>query len=66
MKTLAHNLTRFRGNMTQNELSKISGVPQSAISEAEAGKRSPRIDTIQKIAKALGVNVTDLLEEQAS
>ncbi|MCG8400857.1 MAG: helix-turn-helix domain-containing protein [Firmicutes bacterium] len=66
MKCLANKLTKLRGGLSQAELAKKAGVPQSAISEIEAGKRVPRADTLHKLATALGVKVSDLLEEQAS
>lgn len=64
MKSLATRLSKLRGNATQSELAKKAGVPQSAISEIEAGKRIPRTDTLQKIANALGVSVAELLNDE--
>ncbi|WP_034631179.1 helix-turn-helix domain-containing protein [Desulfotruncus alcoholivorax] len=66
MKYLAQRLTRLRGDMSQSELARRARIPQSAISEIEAGKRIPRTDTLQKLANALGVKITDLLEEKIS
>lgn len=63
---LAEKLKKFRQNknLTQKELAELSMVPQSTICYIENGK-SPRTDTLQKIAKALGVTVADLLDETA-
>lgn len=66
MKYLAQRLTELRGDMSQTELARKAGIPQSAISEIEAGKRIPRTDTLQKLATALGVSVADLLDELRS
>ena len=63
MLKLSKRLVELRGGLSQAELAKRAGVPQSAISEIETGKRKPRIDTIQKLAMALGVSVSELLGE---
>ncbi|TEB04784.1 HTH-type transcriptional regulator Xre [Pelotomaculum schinkii] len=64
MKCLAQRLTALRGNRSQTELARKAGIPQSAISEIEAGKRIPRTDTLQKLATALGVSVAELLDDE--
>lgn len=47
---------------SQLALAKRAKVPQSYISELEAGtKRNPGLATLGKLAKALGVPVTELL-----
>lgn len=47
---------------TQLALAKRAKVPQSYISELEAGdKRNPGIETLRKLAKVLGVKVMRLL-----
>lgn len=57
---LASQLAKLRGNMSQAALAEKSGVPQSAISEIEAGKRIPRANTLFALAEALGVDVNEL------
>ena len=55
---------RREKNMTQQQLSKLSGVKQSNISEFEDGKRNiltARVDTLMKFAEALGCQVEDLI-----
>jgi len=48
--------------MTQAELAKKATVAQGYISALEAGeKRNPSVAVIKKLAKALGVPVTELL-----
>lgn len=48
--------------MTQKELGeKLGGITQQQIGRWENGKSNPKLNTIQKIAAALGVNVNDLL-----
>lgn len=55
---------RKQKKMGQLELSQKSGVPQSIISDIENEKtRNPRIDTVKKLADALGCTVDDLLKD---
>jgi transcriptional regulator with XRE-family HTH domain len=49
---------------TQVELSKMTGVAQDSISSLETGKREAHPGTIRKLAKALGVEPTELIKEQ--
>lgn len=49
---------RNEADMTQKELAKASGIPQSHISRLEKGTHSPTAKTLKKIAKALNVNMT--------
>ena len=49
--------------MTQADLAKKSGVAQGYISALEAGeKKNPGIDVLKRLARALGVPVTERLE----
>lgn len=50
--------------MSNKELSKLSGVPEATITKAKKGTIQPRAFTIGKLAKALGVDVLDIIEEQ--
>lgn len=53
---------RIENNLTMNELSKICKTSQSYISDLENGKiKDPSIIKIEKIAKALGTPVIELL-----
>jgi transcriptional regulator with XRE-family HTH domain len=49
-------------NMTQEELSKISGINYVLIRKYETGARYPKYDQLKIIAEALGVNVTEFLD----
>ena len=44
---------RNENNITQKELSRLTGITQSDISKIENGNANPSIKTLQKIAKAL-------------
>ena len=45
---------RKKANMTQEQLSKKTGIKQSAIARFESGKQSPNTDTLFKILEAVG------------
>ena len=44
-------------------LGEKAGVDWSQINKIELGKVSPRLDTLERLAKALGVSVRDLIEK---
>lgn len=48
---------RNRSNMTQAELSKITGINQSNLSKIETGNGNPSFKTLKKIAKALNTTL---------
>lgn len=52
---------RKQKNMTLQQLADILRCSQQNISQYESGKRTPKLETVQKIATALNVNVNDLL-----
>lgn len=58
-KILLYEIRRKKG-LSQLELSKRSGVSYGYISELENGIKSPTIDTICKLAKALECRPEDL------
>jgi transcriptional regulator with XRE-family HTH domain len=65
MKLLREFLTRRRNelNLSQQELARISGVPAGTIASIEAGRvtRSPRPDTLRRLALGLQVGPEALL-----
>ena len=50
-----------RKGVGQNELSRRTGIPQAQISRYANGMSLPRIDTMDKIAKALESSIDDFL-----
>lgn len=60
---LGRNLRRARKRLelTQEEVGQRSGVHPTEVSRIEAGKRDPRISTVERLAKALGIPPGDLL-----
>jgi transcriptional regulator with XRE-family HTH domain len=51
---------REHRGLTQVKLAELAGVPQSTVSQAETGRRSPHPGTARKFAEALGVEVEEL------
>jgi len=53
---------RLKKKLSQGDVARILGVHRSYISGLERGRRNPSLLTVQKVAKALGVNVGDLIK----
>lgn len=53
---------RLKKKLSQGDVAKILGVHRTYISGLERGRRNPSLLTVQKIAKALGVPVENLLK----
>ncbi len=49
---------RKRKNITQVELSEMTGIPQPTIARIEAQTNSPKVDTLMKYLYALGYSLT--------
>ena len=60
---VGENIRKFRKEkgFTQKKLGELSGINEVQIRQYELGKANPKIETIEKIASALGVNVLSLL-----
>lgn len=52
---------RLNKKMTQKELGEKAGIAEPTIRRYELGKLNPKFETLQKIATALSIPVTDLL-----
>ena len=65
ISNVSKNIKRYRKakKLSQDKLSKLADISQATIIKIESGGiQSPTIDTVQKIAKALGVSVNDLIK----
>lgn len=49
-------------NLTIRQVSILTGVPKSTISDIISGRTSPRMDTLEKLAVGLKVHISDLIE----
>jgi hypothetical protein len=56
---------RIEKGMTQKEIAEKCGINDANIRKYESGRQNPKIDTIEKIAKALDVEVSELLFEKS-
>lgn len=52
---------RLKKKLSQGDIARILGVHRSYISGLEHGRRNPSLLTVQKVAKALGVNAKTLI-----
>jgi len=65
ISTIAKNIRKYRKEreLSQDKLSRLADVSHATIIKIESGGiQSPTIDTVQKIAKALGVGLEDLIK----
>ena len=63
--TIGENIKNIRkkANLSQKALAEKLGVSQQMIAQYEKGKRQPKIETIDKIATALGVRIVDITRD---
>ena len=54
--------TRKAKGLSRYALAKVAGVSREYITKLEAGRSDPTVGMLQRLAKALGVPVTALLE----
>ena len=50
--------------MSQAELSKVAGVSPAHLGRIERNEHEPHLSTIRKIAKALGVDPSELVDKE--
>ena len=64
ISAVAKNIRKYRKQkgLSQDKLSRLADISHATMIKIESGGiQSPTIDTVQKIAKALGVSVDNLL-----
>lgn len=49
---------RESAGITQAELARRLGITQPAVARWESGRRQPRVESLQRIADALGLNLS--------
>jgi transcriptional regulator with XRE-family HTH domain len=55
---------RIERFMSQAELSRVAGVSPARLGRIERKEHEPHLSTIRKIAEALGVDPTELVDEK--
>ena len=66
LSTIAKNIKRYRNRLgiSQDKLSKLASVTLHTLTKIESGATpDPRIETVSRIAKGLGVGVDDLIQK---
>lgn len=54
---------RKRAGLSLDDVARAAGMSKSGVWEVEAGRNDPRLSTIRKLARALGVDTYQLLAE---
>ena len=64
VRRFAKNMKKFRQakGLSQGDIHRITDIDRAYISNLEAGKQNPTLETIAKIAKALDVSIGDLIK----
>ncbi|MDO6353975.1 helix-turn-helix transcriptional regulator [Caloramator sp. CAR-1] len=57
---------RLQKGLSQRALASKAGISQSMLSDIEKGKVNPTVKVLIKISNALGVDITELVENIAS
>lgn len=52
----------YKKNLSVRQVSRLTGVPSSTINDIMNEKSSPRLDTLERIAKGLKIHISDLYE----
>ncbi|MBI3181586.1 MAG: helix-turn-helix transcriptional regulator [Myxococcales bacterium] len=62
---LAQNLRQLRGarGCTQQQMSKLAGMPRATWANLESGASNPTLSVLQRVASALQVSIEELLSE---
>ena len=60
--TRAKEAVREKKDLSRQELAELAGVSREYVRKLEAGLYDPTVGTLEKLAKALGVPLTKLLE----
>ena len=61
MKVLLDQIM-YERNLTVRQVSIMTGVPKSTISDIVSGRISSRLNTLEQLATGLKVHITDLFE----
>ena len=64
--TKGENIKKYRKKrgMTQKELGQLCGIAETTIRRYELGSLNPKYETLEKIAKALEIPYTQLIDDE--
>lgn len=52
----------YQKNLTIRQVSRLTGLPKSTISDIVSGRTSPRMETMERLAAGLKIHIADLYE----
>lgn len=52
----------YQKNLTMRQVSHLTGLPKSTISDIASGRTSPRMETMERLAAGLKIHIADLYE----
>jgi transcriptional regulator with XRE-family HTH domain len=55
-------MARRRPGVTQEDLARFSGLHRTEVQKLEGGRREPRLGTIAKLARGLGIDPGELVK----
>ncbi len=55
-------LERVKRDLSQDKLGEIANISKNFVGAIERGESSPTIETLEKIANAFGISLTDLVD----
>lgn len=63
--SVSENIKKIRKEkaLTQKALGELCGINEANIRKYESGRANPKIETIRKFANALGVSMSDLIDD---
>ena len=64
LRNLGHAIRQIREdrNLSQERLAELAGLHRTYVSSVERGRRNVSVENIHKIAKALGVSMTEVIQ----
>ena len=54
---------RLKAKLSQQDIERLSGLPQQYISSVERGQQNPTLETMTRLADAVGQPLSELLKE---
>ena len=57
---------RKKRKFSQYNLSRVSGVSQSYLSALEANEKSPTVNTLEKVCRALGISLAEFFSDNST